>query len=173
MAGKYPTCTISWTSRRLQTLLWHPSSKRGSCLWRSNWTRYLLMIVSVLWMCHLTSVMRRAAVLMTCTRHQTTSFLGTQPQWRFAFKLPKSRVNCIHIVSIGVQLQWIWRSDGAVHFDFRIWWRFAIWDGTMTYAENETNLMDSKIIIRICLICLEDTFTYTDEQNIHWFIYNG
>ena len=26
MAGKYHTCTISWTSCRLQTLLWYPSS---------------------------------------------------------------------------------------------------------------------------------------------------
>ena len=111
--------------------------QRGSCLWRSSWTHYLLMTASAPWTCHLTSVMWTVVVTTNCTRYRIPSFSERRPQWPIAYKLQKSCVDYILIVSIGVNLQSIWCSDGAVLLVFKMGWQFVISDGTMRPVRKE------------------------------------
>ena len=111
--------------------------QRASCLWRSSWTRCLLIIVSVPWMCHLTSAVWKLAVTIRCTEHRTCTLSETQPQLPSAYKLQKIHMRCTATVNIGVNPRRIWCSVGAALLAFRMEWQFAILDGTTNLANHE------------------------------------
>ena len=114
--------------------------QKGCYLWQSNWTNCLLMIASMPWMCRLTSVMRKVAAVINCTKCRLSHSPVLKLEWHLANQLQKSGMPCSRIVSIDANLRRIWRLGGTILSAFRVGWQFAMGEGTMRFVKTSVRI---------------------------------